>query len=180
MRCLITNEPWDGPGPYSLEGLRRLDRRLKHWLRCPIPATSCSKKRRSRREDVRSRHAAEGQQRAARHRGPDGRRGQRWTLHCEATAPRRRRPPGKRGAHDVAGVHVEHRGACTTAFCSTPTGTAFLFLSARFDRTGWTSARWKISRRLTGGVRDTKYNSSTERLIEVINRYSHVPGAGGG
>ena len=37
MRCLITNEPWEGPGPYSPEGLRRLDRRLEKLA--PLPYT---------------------------------------------------------------------------------------------------------------------------------------------
>ena len=37
MRCLITNEPWEGSGPYSPEGLRRLDRRLEKLA--PLPYT---------------------------------------------------------------------------------------------------------------------------------------------
>src|ERR1035438_10788458 len=37
MRCLITNEPWEGPGPYSPAGLRLLDRRLTSLA--PLPYT---------------------------------------------------------------------------------------------------------------------------------------------
>src|SRR5258708_24227203 len=37
MRCLITNEPWDGPGRYSPAGLRLLDRRLASLA--PLPYT---------------------------------------------------------------------------------------------------------------------------------------------
>ena len=37
MRCLITNEPWEGPGAYSPKGLRRLDRRLESLA--PLPYT---------------------------------------------------------------------------------------------------------------------------------------------
>jgi serine/threonine-protein kinase HipA len=37
MRCLITNESWEGPGPYSPAGLRLLDRRLRSLA--PLPYT---------------------------------------------------------------------------------------------------------------------------------------------
>jgi serine/threonine-protein kinase HipA len=45
----------------------------------------------------------------------------------------------------------------------------------RFDRTGWDKRPVEDFAQLTGGSRDTKYDSSTEHLIEVINRYCTFP-----
>jgi serine/threonine-protein kinase HipA len=45
----------------------------------------------------------------------------------------------------------------------------------RFDRAGWDKRPVEDFAQLTGGSRDTKYDSSTERLIEVINSYCTFP-----
>ena len=174
MRCLITNEPWDGPGPYSLEGLRRLDRRLKTLA--PLPYT---------RDQLLEEAAARAAKMSVQGMQPkvntvlrvtEGRmdvvdNGGRYIV----------KPP------HLVDADLPENEALTMSLASTlnievpvhglllnADGTRSYFVR-RFDRTGWDKRPVEDFAQLTGGSRDTKYNSSTERLIEVINRYCTFP-----
>jgi serine/threonine-protein kinase HipA len=45
----------------------------------------------------------------------------------------------------------------------------------RFDRVGWGKQPVEDFAQLSGATRDTKYDSSTERLIEIIDRFCTFP-----
>ncbi|MBK8858168.1 MAG: HipA domain-containing protein [Opitutaceae bacterium] len=45
----------------------------------------------------------------------------------------------------------------------------------RFDRAGWDKRPVEDFAQLSGASRDTKYESSTERLIEIIDRFCTFP-----
>jgi serine/threonine-protein kinase HipA len=45
----------------------------------------------------------------------------------------------------------------------------------RFDRVGWDKQPVEDFAQLSGATRDTKYDSSTERLIEIIDRFCTFP-----
>ncbi|PTX91632.1 HipA domain-containing protein [Opitutus sp. ER46] len=174
MRCLITNEPWDGPGPYSPAGLRRLDRRLRAIA--PLPYT---------REQLLEEAAA----RAAK-------------ISIQGMQPKvsavLRVTEGRMEIVDLNGRYIvkpphlvyaelPENEALTMSLAASldievpPHGLLLnqddtrSYFVRRFDRTGWTRRPVEDFAQLSGATRDTKYDSSTERLIEIIDRFCTFP-----
>lgn len=174
MRCLITNEAWDGPGPYSPGGLRLLDRRLASLA--PLPYT---------REQLLEEAAARAGKMSVQGMQPklsatlkitEGRmevvdRGGRFILKPPhlifPELPENEALTMSLAA--AAGIEVPVHGLLLNADHS------HSFFIRRFDRQGWAKRPVEDFAQLTGASRETKYNSSTERLIEVIDRYCTFP-----
>jgi serine/threonine-protein kinase HipA len=174
MRCLITNEPWAGPGPYSPAGLRLLDRRLPSLA--PLPYT---------REQLIEEAAARAVKMSIQGMQPkvstvlrvnEGRmeivdNGGRYIV----------KPP-----HLVYGELPENE-ALTMSLAATlgievPVHGLLLngddsrsYFIRRFDRVGWHKLPVEDFAQLSGASRDTKYDSSTERLIDIIDRFCTFP-----
>ena len=174
MRCLITNKPWEGPGPYSPEGLRCLDRRLKSLA--PLPYT---------REQLIEEAAARAIKMSIQGMQPkvstvlrvnEGRmemvdNGGRYIL----------KPP------HLMFAELPENEALTMSLASTvdievPVHGLLLngdkshsYFVRRFDRAGWDKRPVEDFAQLSGASRETKYDSSTERLVEVIDRYCTFP-----
>lgn len=174
MRCLITNEPWDGPGPYSPAGLRLLDRRLTALA--PLPYT---------REQLIEEAAARAVKMSIQGMQPkvstvlrvkDGRmeivdNGGRYIV----------KPP------QLIYAELPENEALTMSLASTvdievPVHGLLLngdnthsYFVRRFDRAGWDKRPVEDFAQLSGASRDTKYDSSTERLVEVIDKYCTFP-----
>ena len=174
MRCLITNEPWDGPGPYSPAGLRLLDRRLQSLA--PLPYT-----REQLLEEAAARavkmsiqgmqpkvstvlRVTEGRMEIVDHDGryivkpphlvyPELPENEALTMSLAATL----------------GIEVPAHGLLLN---SDQTHSYFI---RRFDRAGWSKQPVEDFAQLSGASRDTKYDSSTERLIEIIDRFCTFP-----
>jgi len=95
------------------------------------------------------------------------------TVYCKAAPPRPPRAAGKRGAHHVArrtlGIEVPVHGLLQN---SDQTHSYFI---RRFDRAGRRKQPVEDFAQLSGASRDTKYDSSTERLIEIIDRFCTFP-----
>lgn len=174
MRCLITNEPWVGPGAYSPAGLRLLDRRLLSLA--PLPYT---------REQLIEEAAA----RAA-------------TMSIQGVQPKVStvlRPNESRmeivdngGRFIVKPPHpvyaeLPENEALTMSLAASlgievPVHGLLLngdntrsYFVRRFDRTGWGKQPVEDFAQLSGASRDTKYDSSTERLIEIIDQFCTFP-----
>jgi len=174
MRCLITNEPWDGPGPYSPTGLRLLDRRLTALA--PLPYT---------REQLLEEAAARAVKMSIQGMQPkistvlrvnEGRmeivdNGGRYIV----------KPP-----HLVYSELPENE-ALTMSLAATldidvPVHGLLLngdnthsYFVRRFDRVGWDRRPVEDFAQLSGASRDTKYDSTTERLIEIIDQFCTFP-----
>jgi serine/threonine-protein kinase HipA len=174
MRCLITNEPWDGPGPYSPAGLRSLDRRLQSLA--PLPYT-----REQLLEEAAARavkmsiqgmqpkvstvlRVTRGRMQIVDHDGryivkpphlvyPELPENEALTMSLAATL----------------GIEIPVHGLLQN---SDQTHSYFI---RRFDRTGWSKVPVEDFAQLSGASRDTKYNSSTEQLIEIIDRFCTFP-----
>lgn len=174
MRCLITNEPWAGLGPYSPAGLRQLDRRLTALA--PLPFT---------REQL----IAEAATRAVK-------------MSVQGMQPKvsavLRVPAGRMEIVDHGGryiikpphlIHAElpENEALTMSLAATlgievPAHGLLLnadntrsYFVRRFDRAGWDRQPVEDFAQLSGASRETKYDSSTERLIEIIDRFCTFP-----
>ncbi len=174
MRCLITNESWDGPGPYSPAGLRKLDRRLESLA--PLPRT---------REQLLAEAAARAVKMSIQGIQPkvstvlrvtEGRmeivdNGGRYIV----------KPPHLVYAElpenealtmslaEMLGIEVPVHGLLLNA-----DNTRSYFIR-RFDRIGHDKQPVEDFAQLSGATRDTKYDSSTERLIEIIDRFCTFP-----
>ena len=174
MRCLITGEPWAGPGPYSPAGLRLLDRRLETLA--PLPYTKEQLIEEAAACSVRMSIQSMQPKVSARLRVTEGRmeivgRGGRYIV----------KPPHR--------VHAElpENEALTMSLAATlgievPVHGLLLnrdqshsYFIRRFDRIGWHKQPVEDFAQLSGASRDTKYNSSTERLIEIIDRFCTFP-----
>lgn len=174
MRCLITNEPWTGPGPYSPAGLRRLDRRLNALG--PLPYT---------RDQLIEEAAARAVKMSI--QGVQPKIG--TVLRVNAG---RMEIVDNGGRYIVKPPHLLYaelpeNEALTMSLAATldievPThglllnadGTRSYFIR-RFDREGWGKRPVEDFAQLTGASRETKYGSSTERLIEVIDKFCTFP-----
>lgn len=174
MRCLITNEPWAGPGPYSPAGLRQLDRRLLSLA--PLPYT---------REQLLEEAAARAVKMSIQGMQP------KISTVLRATEGRMEivdhsgrfivKPP-----HPVYAELPENE-ALTMSLAATlgievPVHGLLLnadrthsYFVRRFDRAGWAKRPVEDFAQLSGASRDTKYDSSTERLIEIIDRFCTFP-----
>lgn len=174
MRCLITNEPWAGPGPYSPEGLRLLDRKLTSLA--PLPHT---------REQLIEEAAARASKMSIQGMQP------KVSTVLRVTAGRMEvvdnggrfivKPPHlvypelpenetlTMSLAETVGIEVPVHGLLLNA-----DNTRSYFIR-RFDRQGWNKLPVEDFAQLSGASRDTKYNSSTERLIEVIDRFCTFP-----
>ncbi len=174
MRCLITNEPWEGPGPYSPVGLRQLDRRLTSLA--PLPYT---------REQLIEEAAARAVKMSIQGiqakvstvlRVNDGLmeivdNGGRYIV----------KPP-----HPLYAELPENE-ALTMSLAATlgievPVHGLLLngdhtrsYFVRRFDRVGWNKQPLEDFAQLSGASRDTKYASSTERLIEILDQFCTFP-----
>lgn len=174
MRCLITNEPWEGPGPYSPAGLRLLDRRLSALA--PLPHT---------REQLIEEAATRASRMSIQGMQP------KVSTVLKVTA-------GRMEVVDIGGrfivkpphlIHAElpENEALTMSLAETvgievPVHGLLLnadhtrsYFIRRFDRQGWGRLPVEDFAQLSGASRDTKYDSSTERLIEVIDRFCTFP-----
>lgn len=174
MRCLITNEPWEGPGPYSPAGLRQLDRRLTALA--PLPYT---------REQLIEEAAARAVKMSIQGMQPkvstvlkvaEGRMdvvdsGGRFIV----------KPPHllypelpeneafTMSLAETVGIEVPVHGLLLNADHTRS------YFVRRFDRQGWGKLPVEDFAQLSGASRDTKYDSSTERLIEVVDRFCTFP-----
>jgi serine/threonine-protein kinase HipA len=174
MRCLITNEPWDGPGPYSPAGLRELDRRLESLAPLPYTREQLIEEAVSRAVKM----SIQGVQPkvSAVLRVTEGRmeivdNGGRYIVkpphlvHAEL-------PENEALTMSLAetlGIEVPVHGLLLNA-----DGTRSYFIR-RFDRVGHGKQPVEDFAQLSGAGRETKYDSSTERLVDVINRFCTFP-----
>jgi serine/threonine-protein kinase HipA len=174
MRCLITNEPWEGPGLYSPAGLHLLDRRLTSLA--PLPYT---------REQL----IEEAAERAVK-------------MSIQGMQPKvstvLRVNQGRMEIVDNGGRYIvkpphfiyaelPENEALTMSLAANldiEVPVSGLLLNAdqtrsyfvrRFDRVGWGKQPLEDFAQLSGASRDTKYDSSTERLIEIIDRFCTFP-----
>lgn len=174
MRCLITNEPWDGPGPYSPAGLRLLDRRLQSLAPLPYTQQQLIEEAAARAvkmsiQGMQSKvstvlRVTEGRMEVVDNDGryivkpphlayPELPENEAITMSLAATL----------------GIEVPTHGLLLN---SDQTHSYFI---RRFDRAGWSKQPVEDFAQLSGASRDTKYDSSTERLIEIIDRFCTFP-----
>lgn len=174
MRCLITNEPWDGPGHYSPAGLRHLDRRLRSLA--PLPHT---------REQLLEEAAARAVKMSIQGMQPKVSAVLRVTHGRMEIVDNNGRyivkpphlvypelPENEALTMSLAatlGIEVPLHGLLQN---SDETRSYFI---RRFDRTGWRKQPVEDFAQLSGASRDTKYDSSTEQLIEIIDRFCTFP-----
>lgn len=174
MRCLITNEPWGGPGPYSPAGLRLLDRRLRSLA--PLPHT---------REQLLEEAAARAVKMSIQGMQPKVSTVLRVTQGRMEIVDNNGRyivkpphlvypelPENEALTMSLAaslGIEVPVHGLLQN---SDQTHSYFI---RRFDRAGWSKQPVEDFAQLSGASRDTKYDSSTEQLIEIIDRFCTFP-----
>jgi serine/threonine-protein kinase HipA len=174
MRCLITNEPWEGPGPYSPAGLRLLDRRLR--LLAPLPHT---------RDQLLQEAAARAARMSIQGMQPkvstvlrvsEGRmeivdQGGRYIVKpphpVYADLPENEALTLSLAA--TLGIEVPVHGLLRNG------DQTHSYFVRRFDRAGWGRRPVEDFAQLSGATRDTKYDSSTERLIEIVDRFCTFP-----
>lgn len=174
MRCLITNGPWEGPGPYSPAGLRLLDRRLSSLA--PLPYT---------REQLIAEAAARSVKMSIQGVQP------KVSTVLRATEGRMEIVDNG-GRYIVKPPHLVYaelpeNEALTMSLAATleievPAHGLLLnsdqtrsYFVRRFDRAGWNKQPVEDFAQLSGASRDTKYNSSTERLVEIIDQFCTFP-----
>ena len=174
MRCLITSEPWTGPGPYSPAGLRRLDRRLQALA--PLPYTRDQLIAEAAARSVKMSLQGMQPKVSAVLRVKEGRmeivdNGGRYIVKPPHLAfPEL--PENEALTMSLAatlGIEVPAHGLLLN---SDQTRSYFI---RRFDRAGWGRVPVEDFAQLSGGSRETKYNSSTEKLIQVIDTYCTFP-----
>ncbi len=174
MRCLITNEPWEGPGPYSPAGLRLLDRRLQALAPLPFTREQLLEEAAARAVKMSVQgmqpkistvlRVTEGRMKIVDHDGryivkpphviyPELPENEALTMSLAATL----------------GIEIPVHGLLLN---SDRTHSYFI---RRFDRAGGSKHPVEDFAQLSGASRDTKYDSSTERLIEIIDRYCTFP-----
>lgn len=174
MRCLITGEPWEGPGPYSPAGLRRLDRHLAALA--PLPYT---------RQQLIEEAAARAVKMSIQGLQPK-------VSTVLRVSEGRMEVVDNGGRYIVKPPHLHYaelpeNEALTMSLAATldievpahglllnADGTRSYFVR-RFDRQGWSKRPVEDFAQLTGASRETKYNSSTERLVDVIDRFCTFP-----
>ena len=174
MRCLITNEPWDGPEPYSPAGLRLLDRRLQSLA--PLPYT---------REQLLEEAAARAVKMSIQGIQP------KVSTVLRVTEGRMEIVDND-GRYIVKPPHLVYpelpeNEALTMSLAATlgievpvhgllqNSDQTHSYFIRRFDRMGWSKVPVEDFAQLSGASRDTKYDSTTERLIEIIDRFCTFP-----
>jgi serine/threonine-protein kinase HipA len=174
VRCLITNEPWEGPGPYSPAGLRLLNRRLSSLA--PLPYT---------REQLIEEAAARSVKMSIQGMQPK----LSTVLHANEG---RMEVVDSGGRYIVKPPHLVYaelpeNEALTMSLAATleievPVHGLLIngdntrsYFVRRFDRPGWDKLPVEDFAQLSGASRDTKYDSSTERLIEIIDQFCTFP-----
>lgn len=174
MRCLITNEPWAGPGPYSPTGLRLLDRRLQSLSPLPYTREQLIQEAASRAvkmsvQGMQPKVSAVLQVRVGSMTIVDN--GGRYIIKPPHLAwPEL--PENESLTMSLAatlGIEVPVHGLLLNA---DQTRSYFI---RRFDRVGWARLPVEDFAQLSGASRDTKYQSSTEQLIAIIDRYCTFP-----
>lgn len=174
MRCLITNEPWEGPGPYSPAGLRLLDRRLRSLA--PLPYTKDQLLEEAAARAVKM--SIQGMQPKVSTvlRVTEGRmeivdNGGRYIVKpphlVYAELPENEALTMSLAA--TVGIEVPVHGLLQNG------DQTHSYFVRRFDRSGWSKQPVEDFAQLSGASRDTKYDSSTERLIEIIDRFCTFP-----
>lgn len=174
MRCLITNEAWTGPGAYSPEGLRLLDRRLTALEPLPYTRQQLIEEAASRAVKV----SIQGMQPKV-----------SAVLRVKES---RMEVVDNRGRYIVKPPHLAYdelpeNEALTMSLASNlgievpvhglllnADGTRSYFVR-RFDRVGWNKQPVEDFAQLSLKTRETKYDSSTEQLIQVIDQYCTFP-----
>jgi len=174
MRCLITNEPWQGLEPYSPAGLRMLDRRLKSLASLPYTREQLLEEVAARAGKM----SIQGMQPkvSTMLRVTEGRmeivdHGGRYIVKpphlIYAELPENEALTMSLAA--TLGIEVPVHGLLQNG---DQTRSYFV---RRFDRVGWNKRPVEDFAQLSGASRDTKYDSSTERLIEIIDRFCTFP-----
>jgi serine/threonine-protein kinase HipA len=174
MRCLITNDPWDGPGPYSPAGLRLLDRRLSSLAPLPYSREQLIEEAAARAVKM----SIQGMQPkvSAVLRAKEGRmevvdNGGRYIVKpphlVYAELPENEALTMSLAA--TLGIEVPVHGLLLNGDDSRS------YFVRRFDRAGWSKRPVEDFAQLTGASRETKYDSSTEQLIETINQFCTFP-----
>jgi serine/threonine-protein kinase HipA len=174
MRCLITNEPWAGPGPYSPAGLRLLDRRL-HAL-APLPYT---------REQLIEEAAARSVKMSIQGMQPKVSavlRANEGRMEIVDNDGRYIVKPPTLAYPELPENEALTMSLATTLDIEVPAHGLLLnadqtrsYFIRRFDRAGWAKLPVEDFAQLSGESRDTKYSSSTEKLIDVIDTYCTFP-----
>lgn len=174
MRCLITNEPWEGPGPYSPAGLRLLDRRLRSLAPLPYTKDQLLEEAAARAVEM----SIQGMQPKVSTvlRVTEGRmeivdNGGRYIVKpphlVYAELPENEALTMSLAA--TAGIEIPVHGLLQNG------DQTHSYFVRRFDRSGWSKQPVEDFAQLSGASRDTKYDSSTERLIEIIDRFCTFP-----
>jgi len=174
VRCLITNEPWEGQGPYSPAGLRLLDRRLQSLA--PLPYTKDQLLEEAAARAVKM--SIQGMQAKVSTvlRVTEGHmeivdNGGRYIVKpphlVYAELPENEALTMSLAA--TLGIEVPVHGLLQNG------DQTHSYFVRRFDRAGWSRRPVEDFAQLSGASRDTKYDSSTERLIEIIDRFCTFP-----
>ena len=173
-RCLITAEEWLGPGPYSPAGLRSLDRRLTHleplsFTHQQLLEEAALRAGKMSIQGVQPKLSAvlrvtEGRMALVDAKG-------RFILKPAHTLYREI-PENEALTMSLAatmGIDVPLHGLLRGV-----DGTRTYFIR-RFDREGRDRLPVEDFAQLGGASRDTKYESSVERLIGIVDRYCSFP-----
>ena len=174
MRCLITNVEWAGAGPYSPAGLRLLDRRLQSLA--PLPYTREQLIEEAAARSVKMSIQGMQPKVSAVVRVTEGRmeivdNGGRYIVKpphlVYAELPENEAVTMSLAA--TLDIEVPVHGLILNA-----DGTRSYFIR-RFDRLGRDRQPVEDFAQLSGASRDTKYDSSTERIIGIIDRFCTFP-----
>lgn len=174
MRCLITNEPWAGPAPYSPVGLRLLDRRLLSLASLPYTREQLLEEAATRSVMMSIQgmqpkvstvlRAKEGRMEIVDHGG-------RYIVKpphlVYAELPENEALTMSLAA--TLGIEVPVHGLLLNA------DRTHSYFVRRFDRVGWAKQPVEDFAQLSGASRETKYDSTTERLIAIIDRFCTFP-----
>lgn len=173
-RCLITGETWEGEGPYSPQGLRLFDRRLTKldplaFTQAQLLEEVQTRAGRMSIQGVQPKLSAilrvtEGQMEIVDAKG-------RYILK-PAHAQFRELPENEAltmSLGETVGLDVPLHGLLLGV-----DGTRTYFVR-RFDRVGRERLPVEDFSQLSGASRDTKYESSTERLIAIIDQFCSFP-----
>ncbi len=174
MRCLITNEPWEGPGPYSPAGLHLLAPRLQSLAPLPYTRSQLLEEAAARAGKM----SIQGMQPkvSTRLRVTEGRMeivdsGGRYIVKpphlIYAELPENEALTMSLAA--TLGIEVPVHGLLQNG------DQTHSYFVRRFDRAGWGRLPVEDFAQLSGASRETKYDSSTERLIEIIGQFCTFP-----
>lgn len=174
MRCLITGEPWAGPGPYSPAGLRLLNPQLKSLQDLPYTRDQLLQAAATRAVKM----SIQGMQPKVSTilRVKEGKmaivdNGGRFILKPPhllfAELPENETLTMSLAA--TVGIEVPLHGLIRNS-----DGTHSYFIR-RFDRAGRAKLPVEDFAQLSGASRETKYDSSTEKLIAVIDAHCTFP-----